>query len=422
MEGDGPTNGTPVPHRVCVVGTDWLAADRVAVELMGINFAKIGYLNYCAGAGLGEANLKKIEILGPAHQRSRQAISTAFEYRRAVDLDEADVVGHRQWPPGRRSPHWLTYLPARPILLYIMEMSSSRVGIWLIGAKGGVASTAIVGLAALRRGLVGSQGLVSQLAAVPTPGLGRLGPIRRGRPRHPPRLAGGRSPAAGHREPHRLGPHCSSSAARSWKRSTAASGRARSRTWGRRLPPWPTRSCRRRKRPGSASPDWPPTWRRLSNRRAGSSGGGQRGLDRAAGGCFRSAVELGGIGAADGPARGARGTVPFLRRRTFPRRATSDSAAKIGTVPCALPASSLYAIAALEAGYSYINFTPSLGPAPAAIDELARLRGTPLLRLRRQDGRDADEERAGPDVRPAEPAGAELGGPQHLRQHGRPGA
>jgi myo-inositol-1-phosphate synthase len=39
-----------------------------------------------------------------------------------------------------------------------------------------------------------------------------------------------------------------------------------------------------------------------------------------------------------------------------------------------LPASSLYAIAALEAGYSYINFTPSLGASPAAIDELARLR------------------------------------------------
>ena len=43
---------------------------------------------------------------------------------------------------------------------------------------------------------------------------------------------------------------------------------------------------------------------------------------------------------------------------------------------CPLPASSLYAIAALEAGYSFINFTPSLGSSPAAIDELARLRGT----------------------------------------------
>ena len=42
---------------------------------------------------------------------------------------------------------------------------------------------------------------------------------------------------------------------------------------------------------------------------------------------------------------------------------------------CPLPASSLYAIAALDQGYSYINFTPSLGAAPAAFDELARLRG-----------------------------------------------
>jgi len=64
MEGHGPTRGTPVEHRVCVVGTDWLAADRVAVELMGIDFAKVGYLNYCADAGLGEGDLKKIEIVG----------------------------------------------------------------------------------------------------------------------------------------------------------------------------------------------------------------------------------------------------------------------------------------------------------------------------------------------------------------------
>ena len=43
---------------------------------------------------------------------------------------------------------------------------------------------------------------------------------------------------------------------------------------------------------------------------------------------------------------------------------------------CPLPASSLYAIAALDLGLPYINFTPSLGAAPAGIDELARLRGT----------------------------------------------
>lgn len=66
MQGNGPVGGTPVDHRVCVVSPDWLAADRVAVELMGIDFAKVGYLNFCAQAKLGEADLSKLEILGPA--------------------------------------------------------------------------------------------------------------------------------------------------------------------------------------------------------------------------------------------------------------------------------------------------------------------------------------------------------------------
>ena len=64
MEGNGPVSGTPVEHRVCVAATDWLAADRVAVELMGIDFAKVGYLNYCARAGFGQADLDKIEMIG----------------------------------------------------------------------------------------------------------------------------------------------------------------------------------------------------------------------------------------------------------------------------------------------------------------------------------------------------------------------
>jgi len=64
MEGNGPTKGTPVDHRICVVSPDWLAADRVAIELMGIDFNKVGWLNYCIDAGLGEGDLSKIEIVG----------------------------------------------------------------------------------------------------------------------------------------------------------------------------------------------------------------------------------------------------------------------------------------------------------------------------------------------------------------------
>jgi len=64
MEGNGPNNGTPVDHRVCVAGMDWLAADRIAIELMGIDFAKVGYLNFCGQTGSGIADLNKIQIVG----------------------------------------------------------------------------------------------------------------------------------------------------------------------------------------------------------------------------------------------------------------------------------------------------------------------------------------------------------------------
>lgn len=64
MEGNGPISGTPVDHKVALASTDWLAADRVAVTLMGLDFAKIGYLAFCAREGLGQANLDKIEVLG----------------------------------------------------------------------------------------------------------------------------------------------------------------------------------------------------------------------------------------------------------------------------------------------------------------------------------------------------------------------
>lgn len=65
MEGNGPTEGTPVPSRIAIASTDYVAADRVGLEVMGINPDWVGYLGFCAQAGLGEANLDKIEIRGP---------------------------------------------------------------------------------------------------------------------------------------------------------------------------------------------------------------------------------------------------------------------------------------------------------------------------------------------------------------------
>jgi uncharacterized protein (DUF362 family) len=64
MEHNGPIQGTPVDHKVAVASTNWLAADRTAVELMGFEFAKIGYLSFCAKAGMGESDLRRIDVLG----------------------------------------------------------------------------------------------------------------------------------------------------------------------------------------------------------------------------------------------------------------------------------------------------------------------------------------------------------------------
>jgi uncharacterized protein (DUF362 family) len=64
MEGNGPNDGTPVDHRICLASLDWLSADRVGIELMGIDYANVGYLNFCGQTGLGVADLNKINIIG----------------------------------------------------------------------------------------------------------------------------------------------------------------------------------------------------------------------------------------------------------------------------------------------------------------------------------------------------------------------
>ncbi|MGE5293324.1 MAG: DUF362 domain-containing protein [Solirubrobacterales bacterium] len=65
MEGNGPGGGTLVPSRIAVASTDYVAADRVGVEVMGMNPEWIGYLAACAQVGLGRMDLSKIEIRGP---------------------------------------------------------------------------------------------------------------------------------------------------------------------------------------------------------------------------------------------------------------------------------------------------------------------------------------------------------------------
>jgi uncharacterized protein (DUF362 family) len=86
MEGNGPHAGTPVPSRVAIASTDYIAADRVGVEAMGIDPNWVGSLVYCSQAGLGQYDLSKIDIRG----------NKIEEVRRTYRL-HPDVEQEKQW-------------------------------------------------------------------------------------------------------------------------------------------------------------------------------------------------------------------------------------------------------------------------------------------------------------------------------------
>jgi uncharacterized protein (DUF362 family) len=83
MEGDGPNDGTPIASRVAIASTDYVAADRVAVEAMGINSDWVGYLNFMAQSGLGQNDLSQIEI------RGAKIADVAKKYKLHVNVERA---------------------------------------------------------------------------------------------------------------------------------------------------------------------------------------------------------------------------------------------------------------------------------------------------------------------------------------------
>jgi uncharacterized protein (DUF362 family) len=86
MEGNGPHAGTPVPHRIAIASTDYIAADRVGVEAMGVDPGWVGSLVYCSQAGLGQYDLNKIDIRGV------KVADVKRTYKLSIDADR-----EKQW-------------------------------------------------------------------------------------------------------------------------------------------------------------------------------------------------------------------------------------------------------------------------------------------------------------------------------------
>jgi myo-inositol-1-phosphate synthase len=226
-------------------------------------------------------------------------------------------------------------------------MAKANVGIWLIGAKGGVATTATVGLCALQEGLTGSAGLVSELPEFGEIGLAAWsGFVSGGHEIRDVRLV---DEAAGLAERNRMfdlqllrqcGPLLE-----------AIDTRTRPGTIinvGRTIGQFASQDIPREETPRSAV-------RRL-----------QKDLSQ-----FAEAERLEHVIVVN-----VASTEPAVDPALVPPTWFELERLLEDPNRCPLPASSLYAIAALDLGYSYINFTPSLGSAPAAMDQLARLRNT----------------------------------------------
>jgi hypothetical protein len=73
MEGDGPLWGSPMPMGVLVAGRDMLAVDAVCTALMGFEAARVDALRLAAARGLGEIDLRRINIVGTPVAAARRA-------------------------------------------------------------------------------------------------------------------------------------------------------------------------------------------------------------------------------------------------------------------------------------------------------------------------------------------------------------
>ncbi len=225
-------------------------------------------------------------------------------------------------------------------------MPQRKLGLWLIGAKGGVATTVVVGLAALRKGLVGNHGLVSAL-----PQFAGLD------------FAGFSDFAVGGHEIRET--TYFAAAQQLAKNNHALDGEL----------------------VGKLKPDLDKLDKNVLPGTVLNVGPAIEGIAAPAvkreRESPRAAIERMQQDLKDFTSKNRLDQVIVVNlASTEPPLETvlptrwKDLARLLDKKKCPLAASSLYAIAALELGYPYINFTPSVGSLPAAIGELAMERGT----------------------------------------------
>jgi len=220
--------------------------------------------------------------------------------------------------------------------------SPARLGLWLIGAKGGVATTLMTGLAALRRGAIDPVGVVTALDPFTRLALVDFADI----------VVGGHDIRAG-----RLGDE----AQRMWAESRAIPPELLADAAGFFA------EVESRLRPGTLVATGDRIRSLADPRTAAVVEAPRAAIDRVRGDieAFQRAEGLGHVVVVNVASTEPPPTLPI------PEDFATVEPLLSSAEKCPLPASSLYFLAAAEAGASYVNFTPSTGSTPTCLQEVA---------------------------------------------------
>ncbi|QDT70432.1 Inositol-3-phosphate synthase [Planctomycetes bacterium MalM25] len=227
-------------------------------------------------------------------------------------------------------------------------MADGKTGLWLVGARGAVATTTAAGLCALQAGHAGDEGLVTQtppFEGLPLPEWNQL-------------VVGG----------HEV-------------RNGSLVESARELEAGRVLPPGaadryaePLAAIDARVRPGVVFRSGGAIEALADDGNVLLAGTPREAVDRIAADLneFR---ETNGLERVVVVLLGS--TEPPVDEALLPKSWSAAEASLTDAAGCPFRSSSLYAIGAIEAGAALVNFTPSLGAGCVAIEELAAARGVP---------------------------------------------
>ena len=110
MHREGPKHGTPVKLGTVIAGTDAVAVDAVAAAVMGFDPHAIGYLRYAQEAGLGVADLSRINVVGDSIAQVKRSLVPHSNHAVQRYWDRLPAMGSSS---AYRGPHHSSPCPGR---------------------------------------------------------------------------------------------------------------------------------------------------------------------------------------------------------------------------------------------------------------------------------------------------------------------